>query len=102
MRRLCAGDGLPAAPSLGPADATGTIGPGMTKAELLQIVDELPENAVDGASVLLKRVALGQLDPGQAWAWSPEWQAKLEASLLDVQTGRVAHYSSNEEFLGAL
>ena len=74
----------------------------MTKAELHQIVDELPENAVDGASILLKRVALGQLDPTQAWAWSPEWQAKLEASLLDVQAGNVTHYSSDEEFLGAL
>jgi hypothetical protein len=74
----------------------------MTKAELHQIVDELPDDAVEGASVLLKRVALRQLDPAQAWAWSPEWQARLEASLLDVQAGRVTQYSSDEEFLETL
>jgi hypothetical protein len=74
----------------------------MPKAELHQIVEERPEDAVEGASVLLKRVALRQLDPDQAWAWSPEWQAKLEASLLDVQRGAVTHYASDDEFLGAL
>jgi len=74
----------------------------MTKAELHQIVEDLPDDAVEGASVLLKRVALGQLDPEQAWAWSPEWQAKLEASLLDLQRGAVTHYASDDEFLNAL
>ncbi|MHB8672051.1 MAG: hypothetical protein ACYDAD_16095 [Acidimicrobiales bacterium] len=74
----------------------------MTKAELHQIIDELPDDAVEGASVLLRRVVLNQLDPTQAWAWSQEWQAKLDASLLDIQNGRVTQYSSGEEFLEAL
>jgi len=74
----------------------------MTKAELHRIVDELPDDAVEGASVLLKRVALRRLDPDPAWAWTPEWQAKLEASLLDVQGGAMTHYASDDEFLGAL
>ena len=69
---------------------------------LHQIVDELPDEAIDGASVLLKRVALRQLDPDQAWAWTPEWQANLEASLLDVQAGAVTRYAGDAEFLGAL
>ncbi len=74
----------------------------MTKAELHQMVDDLPDDAVEGASALLKRVALHQLDPDQAWAWSPEWQGKLEASLLDAQTGAVTYYATDDEFLGAL
>ena len=74
----------------------------MTKAELHEIIDQLPEDAVEGASLLLKRVAMHQLDPAQAWVWTDEWQAKLDASLVDLKRGRVQHYESGEEFLEAL
>jgi hypothetical protein len=74
----------------------------MTKAELHDLVDQLPDDAVDGASLLLKRVAARQLDPAQAWVWSEEWQGKLRASLEDLQTGRLKTYDSGEEFLEAL
>ena len=74
----------------------------MTKAELHELVDQLPDDAVDGASLLLKRVAAHQLDPAQAWVWSEEWQGKLSASLEDLQTGRLKTYGSGEEFLEAL
>ena len=74
----------------------------MTKAELHELVDQLPDDAVDGASLLLKSVAAHQLDPAQAWVWSEEWQRKLSASLEDLQTGRLKTYDSGEEFLEAL
>jgi hypothetical protein len=74
----------------------------MTKAELHEIVDQLPEDALEGASLLLKRVAMHQLDPAQAWVWTDEWQAKLNASLVDLQRERIQHYWSSEEFLEAL
>lgn len=66
------------------------------------MVDQLPEDAVEGASLLLKRVAMHQLDPAQAWVWTDEWQAKLNASLADLEAGRVQQYGSGEEFLEAL
>ena len=54
------------------------------------------------APLLLKRVAMRQFDPTQAWVWTEEWQAKLEASLADTQAGRVTEYDSGEAFLEAL
>jgi hypothetical protein len=74
----------------------------MTKAELHEIIDQLPEDAVEGASFLLKRLATHQIDPAQAWVWTDEWQARLNASLVDLQRGRVQRYESVEEFLEAL
>ena len=69
----------------------------MTKAGLHEIVDQLLPR-----TVLLKRVAMHQLDPAQAWVWTDEWQAKLNAPLVDLQRERVKHYESSEEFLEAL
>jgi hypothetical protein len=48
----------------------------VTRAELHRMVDELPENAVDGAGVLLRGIIEGPLDPDQAWFWTSDWQRK--------------------------
>ncbi len=45
----------------------------MTKTELHTLVDELPENAVDGAAVFLRSLARGRIDPEQTWFWTSEW-----------------------------
>ena len=47
----------------------------MTKTELHDLVESLPENALDGAGVLLRSLASGKIDPDQAWFWSSEWLA---------------------------
>jgi hypothetical protein len=52
----------------------------MTKPELHDLVDSLPDSAVDGAGVLLRSLADGKIDPDQAWFWTSEWLAgELEA-----------------------
>jgi hypothetical protein len=38
-----------------------------TKAELHRIIDELPDDAVDGAGVFLAEIAAGRMDADQAW-----------------------------------
>lgn len=48
----------------------------MTKAELHELVDRLPDGAVDGPAVLLGEISAGRIDPEQAWFWTREWQAK--------------------------
>lgn len=45
----------------------------MTKTELHELVDHLPENTLDGAAVLLRSLSSGQIDPNQAWFWTPDW-----------------------------
>jgi hypothetical protein len=58
---------------------------GMTKTELHELVEHLPENTLDGAAVLLRSLSSGRIDPDQAWFWtadrlSGEMEADREAS----------------------
>jgi hypothetical protein len=45
----------------------------MTKTELHELVEGLPENTLDGAAVLLRGLSDGRIDPDQAWFWTPDW-----------------------------
>jgi hypothetical protein len=44
----------------------------MTRTELHQLVDDLPEDALEGTAAFLQRVMLRQIDPDQFWFWTPE------------------------------
>lgn len=66
------------------------------------MVDELPDNAVDGAGVLLRGIIEGPLDPDQLWFWTPEWQRKEHEAEADQAVGRADRYDGDEEFLAAL
>jgi hypothetical protein len=74
----------------------------MTKAELHQLVDRLPDGALDGAAILLEEITDGRIDPEQAWFWTREWQAKEREADEDVDAGRQITYESDDDFLGAL
>jgi hypothetical protein len=75
---------------------------GMTKAELHELVDRLPDGAVDGAAVLLGEISAGRIDPEQAWFWTREWQEKEREADDDLAAGRVVPYEDDAEFLAAL
>jgi len=74
----------------------------MTKAELHELVDRLPDGAVDGAAVLLGEISTGRIDPEQAWFWTRDWQAKEREADDDLAAGRATSYETDEEFLVAL
>ena len=74
----------------------------MTKADLHQLVDALPDEAVEGAGLFLERVLRGEVDPGQAWVWSAEWQDQLRSSLADLAEGRTRTFDSGDDFLASL
>jgi hypothetical protein len=74
----------------------------MTRAELHQLVDRLPEGAVDGAAIMLGEISAGRIDPEQAWYWTREWQAKEREADDDRAAGRVTRYETDEDFLMAL
>ena len=74
----------------------------MTKADLHELVDELPEEALNGAAFLLERLLRGRVDPDQAWVWTAEWQERLRSSLADLEAGRTQRFSTSEEFLASL
>ena len=63
------------------------------------MVDELPDNAVDGAAVLLRGIIKGPIDPDQAWFWTPEWQAKEREADADIAAGRGILFDSDQEFI---
>jgi hypothetical protein len=74
----------------------------MTKAELHELVDRLPDGAVDGAAILLGEITDGRIDSEQAWFWTREWQAKEREADEDLAAGRVTTFESDDELLGAL
>ncbi len=74
----------------------------MTKAELHELVERLPDGAVDGAAVLLGEISAGRIDPEQAWFWTQEWQAKEREADGDLADGRVTSYENDDLFLAAL
>jgi hypothetical protein len=74
----------------------------MTKADLHQLVDRLPDQAVDGAAILLREVTDGRIDPAQAWFWTQEWQEREREADADLAAGRVTRFESDEDFLAEL
>ena len=74
----------------------------MTRAELHKLIDGLPDDAVDGAGMLLEEIAAGRIDPDQAWFWTREWQDRERDADADRAAGRGTRYESDEDFLAAL
>jgi hypothetical protein len=74
----------------------------VTKAELHKLIDELPDDAVDGAGVFLSEIAAGRIDPEQAWFWTREWQEKEREADADLVAGRSTSYESDDDLLSAL
>jgi len=74
----------------------------VTKADLHDLVDELPDEALDRAAVYLRRLVAGQVDPDQAWAWTEQWQGQLRSSLGDLAAGRTQSFDSAEDFFASL
>lgn len=70
----------------------------MTKAELHKLVDRLPDQAVDGAALLLEEISV---EPGQAGFWTREWREKEAEADADIAAGRGTRYESDEDFLAA-
>jgi len=84
----------------------------MTKADLHRLIDTLPEDVVQRIEngnpvtfVLTKergQLELREIDPQQAWFWTPEWQEGEREADEDIAAGRGTRYNSDEEFLAAL
>lgn len=74
----------------------------MTKADLHQLVDRLPDQAVDGAAILLREVTDGRIDPEQAWFWTQKWQEREREADEDLAAGRVTRFESDQDFLAEL
>ncbi len=70
----------------------------VTKADLHQLVDRLPDGAVDGAAILLEEITDGRIDPEQAWFWTRKEREADE----DLAADRGDTYASDDEFLTAL
>lgn len=74
----------------------------MTKTELHELVDELPENAWNGAAVFLRSLAHGRIDPEQTWFWTSEWLSGELESEREGETDPGVIYEDAEAFKAAL
>jgi hypothetical protein len=81
----------------------------MTKADLHRLIDTLPEDVVQRIEngnpvtfVLTKergQLELHEIDPEQAWFWTPEWQEGEREADAQLAAGQGTIYYSDEEFL---
>jgi hypothetical protein len=90
----------------------GCYGRCVTKADLHRLVDAVPEDVVQRIEhggpvtfVLMKvrgQLELREIDPQQAWFWTPEWQEGEREADEDIAAGRGTRYNSDVEFLAGL
>lgn len=69
------------------------------RAELHLAPGQPVEIVVHDGGVLIRPI---DIDPEQAWFWTPEWQAKEREADRDYAAGRFTRYYSTEEFLASL
>jgi hypothetical protein len=81
---------------------SGCDNPFVTKAELHELVDALPDGSLDGAAVLLRSIIKGPIDPDQAWFWTPAWQAGEREADQQLTDSEGTVYRSTEEFISHL
>ena len=74
----------------------------MTRADLHKLVDELPDNAVEGAGVLLRGIIKGPIDPDQAWFWTPEWLGGEREADAERAKGSGRVFRNTDEFIAHL
>jgi len=74
----------------------------VTRTELHELIDELPDDAVEGAALVVARLVRGEIDPHQTWVWTAEWQDQLRSSLADLTAGRTERFSNDQDFLSSL
>jgi hypothetical protein len=71
----------------------------VTKAELHQLIDALPEGSLHGAAVLLRGIIDGPIDPDQAWFWTLAWQSGEREADQQLADGEGTVRRSTEEFV---
>ena len=74
----------------------------MTKADLHRLIDESPEDTVEGTANLLERVIRREIDPDQAWFWTREWQAGEREADADLAAGKYQRFQGDDAFLAHL
>jgi hypothetical protein len=74
----------------------------VTKTELHELVEDLPDRVLEGAGILLRSLSDGQIDPEQAWFWASDWfSGELETDR-EANTHPGAVYEDAESFKAAL
>lgn len=74
----------------------------VTKTELHELMNGLPDDALNGAAVLLRSLTERRIDPDQAWFWTLDWlSGELEADR-EVQSDPGVVYQDAESFKAAL
>jgi hypothetical protein len=74
----------------------------VTKAELHDLIEALPEGSLDGAAILLHGLIEGPVDPAQAWFWTPVWQAGEQDADLELARGEGVVHNDTESLITSL
>lgn len=84
----------------------------MSKADLHRLIDSLSDDVVErieaGEPVTVVTIEgnggleLREIDPEQAWFWTPEWQAGEREADAEIEAGLGTVYEDTEQFLAHL
>jgi hypothetical protein len=75
---------------------------GMTKTELHELVDGLPDDTLNGAAVLLRSLTERRIGPDQAWFWALDWLSGELETDREAQSDPGVVYQDAESFKAAL
>jgi hypothetical protein len=73
----------------------------MTKTELHELVDDLPDDTLNGAAVL-RGLTERRIDPDQAWFWMLDWLSGEREADREAQSDPGVVYQDAESFKAAL
>ena len=74
----------------------------MTRAEVHRLVDEIPDERLEGIDQILKLVMAGKLNPDQAWFWTDEWQAGEREVDGELKAGKAIRFETDDAFIARL
>ncbi len=82
-----------------PSKGQLTVPEEIRKAARLEAGDSIEVELTEEGIVLRP---LKDIDPSQAWIWTPEWQAKEREADASIAAGRGRRFETSEEFLAWL
>jgi hypothetical protein len=74
----------------------------VTKAELHDLIEALPEDSLDGAAILLHGLIDGPVDPAQAWFWTQAWRAGEQDADQELARGDGVIHNDTEGLITSL
>jgi len=55
-----------------------------------------------GVAKSIDSASLVRVDDSQAWFWTPEWQARYQLAILELNAGNYVEFDNGDDFVASL